>query len=111
MAVERRVHPRYGISRKVTSLTDAAYRVWMQYLQSADDFGVMRATPLAFQNVNDYLARRSPREIQKQIELIISAGLTLTFVHQGRPYFCQTDWQLWQKIDYTRVTLEPLPPA
>lgn len=90
-------------------LTDLEYRVWTQYLLSADDFGVMRATPLAFQNDNDYLANRRAKELQRCIDALVGSGLVRRFEHQGKPYLYQHDWQRWQKVEYPRATNNPLP--
>lgn len=110
MPVDRFLHPRASKSSKVSMLTDLEYRMWTQYLLSADDFGVMRATPLAFQNDNDHLANRKVREIQRCIDRLVACGLVRTFEHQGKPYLYQLDWQKWQKVDYPRATLQPKPP-
>src|SRR6185503_2400025 len=110
MPVDRFLHPRAGKSTKVSMLTDLEYRVWTQYLLSADDFGVMRATALAFQSDNDHLANRRTKEVQRCIDQLVSCGLLRAFEHQGKPYLYQHDWQKWQKVDYPRATLQPKPP-
>lgn len=110
MPIDRFLHPRAGKSHKVSMLTDLEYRVWTQYLLSADDFGVMRGTAVAFQNDNDHLANRKPREVQRCIDALVKASLVRRFEHQGKPYLFQHDWQKWQKVEYPRATLEPMPP-
>lgn len=109
MPADRFIHPRAGHSNKVTLLTDLEYRVWTQYLLSADDFGVMRAVPLAFQNDNDHLANRPAKLLQRCIDALVKAGLLRTFAHQGKPFIYQHDWQKWQKVEFPRVTNHPAP--
>ena len=110
MPVDRFLHPRASKSHKVTMLTDLEYRVWTQYLLSADDFGVMRATALALQNDNDHLANRPAKAVQRCLDALIQSGLIYIFTHQGKPYVYQHDWQTWQKVEYPRATLQPKPP-
>ena len=111
MPADRLLHPRAGRSHKVTILTDLEYRVWTQYLLSADDFGVMHATSHALQNDNLHLANRPAKMIRRCLEALIKAELVLAFEHQGQPYVFQHDWQKWQKVEYPRTTINPCPPA
>lgn len=91
-------------------LSDFEYRVWNQYLLSADDFGVMRATAVKIQADNDALADRPAKAITKALQRLVQIGLVTPFDHQGKSYLCQLDWQTWQKVSYPRGTNEPLPP-
>lgn len=109
MPADRFLHPRAGHSTKVTLLTDLEYRAWTQYLLSADDFGVMRALPIAFQNDNDHLANRPAKVLQRCIDVLVRAGLVRAFEHQGKPFIYQHDWQHWQKVEYPRATNNPIP--
>lgn len=109
MPADRFLHPRAGHSTKVTLLTDLEYRVWTQYLLSADDFGVMRALPIAFQNDNDHLANRPQKVLQRCIDVLVKSGLAWAFEHQGKPFLYQPDWQKWQKVEYPRATNNPIP--
>ena len=111
MPADRLLHPRAGRSHKVTALTDMEYRVWTQYLLSADDFGVMHATVVALQNDNLALARKPQRAIRRCLEALVVAGLVTRFEHQDQPYLCQHDWQRWQKVEYPRSTINPAPPS
>lgn len=109
MPADRFFHPRAGHSDKVTKLTDLEYRVWTQYLLSADDFGVMRASAVAIQNDNDALDAKKPKVIQAALERIVLVGLLHVFAHQGRRYVFQHDWQTWQKVEWPRATVHPPP--
>ena len=86
------------------------YRVWTQYLLSADDFGVMHATVVALQNDNLALASKSQKAIKRCLEVLVASRLVTRFEHQGQPYLCQHDWQRWQKVEYPRATINPCPP-
>lgn len=110
MPQDRFIHPRLGHSDKVTLLTDFEFRVWVQYLLSADDFGVMRASAVTVQADNDALHAKKPAIVQRALDHLVAVGLLLTFEHQNRRYVCQKDWHDWQHIGYPRATNEPLPP-
>lgn len=109
MPADRLLHPRAGRSHKVNLLTDLEYRVWTQYLLSADDFGVMHATSHALQNDNLHLAHRPAKVVTRCLEALIKSGLVRRFEHQGQPYVFQHDWQKWQKVEYPRATINPCP--
>lgn len=109
MPDDRFLHRKAGHSQKVNLLTDLEYRVWTQYLLSADDFGVMRGTHHPIQNDNDHLANRPSRAIQRCLDALVTCGLIRRFEHQGKPYVYQHDWQDWQKVSYPRGTNQPCP--
>lgn len=111
MPADRFLHPKAGHSDKVTRLSHFEYRVWTQYLISADDFGVMRATAVTLQADNDALAKVRPAIVQAAIETLVSCGLLRAFEHQGRRFVYQHDWQEWQKVEFPRLTHSPKPPG
>src|SRR3990167_10082936 len=109
MPDDRFLHPRAGHSQKVNTLTDLEYRVWTQYLLSADDFGVMRFSPAKLKADNDHLENRPAKAIQRSLDTLVTSGLIHTFQHQGKCYAYQHDWQRWQKVEYPRATNNPMP--
>jgi hypothetical protein len=111
MAAFRFLHAAVGHSQKVDQLTDLAYRVWTQYLLSADDFGVMRATAVTVQAQNRTLARHTVEEIDACLEQLLAVGLVGVFPHQGERFFYQPDWQDFQRLAWPAKTLNPAIPV
>lgn len=111
MPDDRFLHPRLGHSEKVNLLTDLEFRVWIQYLLSADDFGVMRLSAVAVQADNDALHAKPTRSVQRCLDRLVDVGLLVTFQHQQRHYVCQLDWHAYQKVKNARATINPAPPV
>jgi hypothetical protein len=107
---DRLRHQRAGHSQKLTALKDFEYRVWDQYQLSADDFGIMRCSPLKIQADNDALAQRPQKLIQKALERLIEVELVKKYEHQGSPYIFDPVWQFFQKVEYPKQTINPAPP-
>lgn len=110
MPADRLLHPRAGHSQKVTSLAGDEYRVWTQYLLSADDFGVMRLSSVPLRADNDYLETLSDRLVERMLQRVIEVGLARKFQHQGKSYVYQHDWQDYQKVKWPSRTINPAPP-
>lgn len=110
MADGRILHRSAGDSAKVSALSDLEYRVWTQYLLSADDHGVMPAEVVKFQADNRALRNRPKAKLQAAIDQIVSLGLVGLFDHQGQTYLYQPDWNDRQSIRYPRRSVFPKPP-
>jgi len=111
VADSRILHRKAGGSEKVAALSDFEYRVWTQYILSADDFGVMLAQAEVFKAESRSLRHkgRTMKMVQKAIDALVATGLVRTFEHQGETYLWQPDWQEWQGIRYPRATVMPAP--
>lgn len=110
MPADRLLHPRAGHSQKVTSLSGDEYRVWTQYLLSADDFGVMRLSSVPLRADNDFLEILSDKLVERMLLRVIEVGLARRFQHQGKSYVYQHDWQDYQKVKWPTRTINPAPP-
>lgn len=111
MPDDRFFHRRLGHSAKVNGLCDFDFRVWHQYVLSADDFGVMRLSAITVQADNDRLAKAPTIKVLRALEHLVLVGLLWQFEHQDRKHLFQRDWQDWQHVEYPRPTLNPKPPA
>jgi hypothetical protein len=110
MPADRFFHPRAGHSRKVTALSDLEFRVWWTYELAADDYGVMRRSPVVLQAANDALGQRSRTQVERALDRVVEVGLLVPFEHQGEGFVCQLTWQNFQKVKYPREAINPLPP-
>jgi len=110
MPDDRFIHRKSGHGRRSNLLTDLEFRVWVQYMLSADDFGVMRDSHHQLQADNDHLAHRPAKVIQRCLDALVKCDLVRRFEHQGKSYIYQWDWQTWQKVAYPRGTNLPKPP-
>src|SRR5262245_60899715 len=95
---DRFLHRRAGHGQKTAQLSSDEFRVWVQYLLSADDFGVMRCSATTLRSDNAFLGMKPERMVARWLEAVVAVGLVLTFEHQGRRYVYQPDWQDYQKV-------------
>lgn len=109
MAEDRKIHPQSGRDAKVTALSDFEYRVWSQYILSANDLGVMPWTAGALQGGNSVLDARPRKVVEAAMAAILRVGLLRTFVHDGTTYAWSVKWQDWQAIRYPRKSPWPVP--
>lgn len=110
MPVFRLFWPQLGHGEKVSQLSYLERTVWGTYVLTADDFGVMRFSVITIQAADDKLSTESARKIEAALKKLAAVGLIRTFVHQGRTYCYQPDWQDYQKIEYPRETAQPSVP-
>lgn len=110
MPANRFIHPRLGHSEKVNLLTDLEFRVWVQYMLSADDYGVMRFSAVTVQADNDALHAKPTKAVQRCLERLVDLRLLVDFEHQTRKYVCQLDWHTWQRFNMPGRTINPAPP-
>jgi hypothetical protein len=110
MPDDRFLHPRLRISAKVSALSDLEFRVWVDYVLSSDNFGVMPDSAAMLRGGNVALAARPETEIRCALDRIVRTGLLLRFQHQGQHYLCDPVWQDFQKIRYPKATYYPTPP-
>jgi hypothetical protein len=110
LADYRRLHRRGSHGERVVSLTHLEDRAWTQYVLSADDYGVMRASASVLRADNPKLEKEPLKRIEAAMGQIESVHLVQVFVHQGARFWWQADWQDFQGVVYPRSTVNPCPP-
>jgi len=95
----------------VIGLSDLEYRVWTQYLLSADDFGVCPNDIDLFRADNPRLKQLPIRRLTDSVRRLVDINLAQQFDHQGQAYLYQWDWQDWQRIKHPRASTNPCPTA
>lgn len=109
MADGRILHRRGSFGDRIVRLDHLPFRVWCQYVLSADDYGVMRASASVVRADNPRLEQEPLRAIVRAMVTIEQSGLVQTFAHQSVTYWWQTDWQDFQGIRYPRDSVNPKP--
>lgn len=111
MPVDRMIHPCMGDSEKVAKLTELEFRVWIVYMLTADDFGVLPLVASKLQGADRALRHKSAKQLTRALESAVSIDLTQAFTHQQEIYVWSATWQKYQRIRYPRrETIYPPPP-
>lgn len=106
----RLLHSNCRTGQKTKGLTDLEYLVWLAYLLSADDFGVVERSHAKLQGDDPRLRSKPAKQVEAAIKTLIGVGLVLVFEDAKEQYLCQPDWQKWQRIKYpSDTTLPPVP--
>lgn len=109
MAEDRKIWPTIGMDAKVSALSDLEFRVWVQYVLSANDLGVMPMSAAILQGANRALGLRPRKAIDKALQILVHVGLLCTFDAEGSSFVWCAKWQDWQWIRHPRRTSLPLP--
>src|SRR5678815_4771409 len=102
LPVDRLLHPCIGDSEKIARLTDMEFRVWITYLLTADDFGVMPMLASKIQGAERTLGARRRQLVERALETLTDVGLVRRFDHQGQAFLFSPAWQKYQKMRYPR---------
>jgi hypothetical protein len=111
MPDDRMLHRCQGYSAKLSQCDHLTYRVWTQYLLSADDFGVMPDSAAIIRGANFALEREPEAAVVAALAFIKQIGLVEPFAHQGRQYLCSLAWQDFQGVRFPRASHYPVPPT
>ncbi|HUU90508.1 MAG TPA: hypothetical protein VM238_04780 [Phycisphaerae bacterium] len=111
MPDDRMLHRCQGHSAKLAQCDHLTYRVWTQYLLSADDFGVMPDSAALIRGDNFALEQEPEAAVVAALDFLKQVGLVESFIHQGRKYLCSLAWQNYQHVRFPRVSHYPVPPA
>jgi hypothetical protein len=107
MANHRLIHKEAATGQRTTDLDELEFRVWVQYLLSADDFGVCPATAVKLQGDNRRLAKVPTKKVQAAINQLVAVTLVQSFDDHGMRYLYQWDWQDWQRLKHASTTSFP----
>lgn len=108
--VVRLFHKRGSNGERIVALDDKSFRVWHQYVLSADDYGVMRASAAVLMADNRRLEKWGLKRVEAEMAAVLASTLVAAFDHQGARYWWQLDWQDFQGVDYPKDTILPAPP-
>ena len=97
-------------SEKITLLNHLEFRCWIQFLLSADDFGVMPFSAALMRSANMALATQPSSAIEEALRVLLTIELVVNFWHHGREFIVDPLWQDCQKIRVPRMTYCPIPP-
>lgn len=111
MAQHRLIHRKVATGERSSGLSHLGFRVWVQYMLSADDYGVCPAEATKLQGDNPTLAKETQKRVQAEIENLIAVKLCGVFMDGSRRYLYQPDWQDWQKIQWPTESSYPLIPS
>lgn len=111
MADARLLHKKGSHGERIVSLDHLQFRVWVQYVLSADDYGVMRASASVLRADNPRLEREPFKRVVAAMVALEHVGLVQVFEHQGVKFWWQADWQDFQQVRYPRDTVNPSPSA
>lgn len=111
MATHRVIEKAAGTGERTCSLSPLEFRVWVQYLLSADDYGICPAEAIKLQADCPALQRESAKRVQAALERLVAVGLCGVFADGQRRYLYQSDWQEFQRIKHPTRTALPPPPA
>lgn len=109
MADARLLHKKGIHGERIIALDHLEFRVWVQYVLSADDYGVMRASATVLRADNQRLEREPFKRVVAAMMTLERVGLVQIFEHQGTKFWWQTDWQDFQNVRYPRDTVNPPP--
>lgn len=109
MADARIFHKKGSHGERIIGLDHLAFRVWHQYVLSADDYGVMRESASVLRADNPKLESEPFRRVERALSDVVASELVHRFTHQGVSYLWQLDWQDFQQIRYPRDTVLPSP--
>lgn len=109
MADTRILHKRGMHGDRIVLLDHLAFRCWVQYVLSADDYGVMRESASVLRADNPRLEREPMAKIKTAMGAVVASGLVAVFSHQSTPFWWQHDWQDFQMVKRPRATVMPAP--
>ena len=97
------------LSRKINSLSDFQFRVWVHLILTADDYGRGYADPELVKTLAFPRRKRvTEKDIHDALKELAGTGCILLYDVDGESYFCFPNWASHQRIQ-TKVSRFPGP--
>jgi hypothetical protein len=108
----RMVWPDHRAHRKVGTLSDLDYRLWIGVLMEADDEGRLVADPAQLRAKTwPYSGRVTVDDVKAGIQCLTKLGLLRLYTVRGTQYAWVPSWHDWQKPKYPTPSKLPAPPG
>lgn len=109
MSDARIIHKKASGGERVCLLNHLEHRVWVQYVLSSDDYGVMRYSVSGIRHDNPRLEEEPLKKVEAALRRVVDVELVRVFDHQGKLFLWQPDWNDWQQVKYPRLSVNPAP--
>ena len=95
-------------SKKINSLTDFQFRLWIHLILSADDYGRGYADPELVKSLSFPRRRVTEQSIKDALTVLSEQGCIHLYENDGESYYCFVNWGEHQRIQ-TKVSKYPGP--
>jgi hypothetical protein len=95
----RTIKPEMLEDKRTAALSDTAFRLFVAFILTADDYGNFRAEPLLITGTI-YWATTPSHDVKKSFDDLVAAGLVTKYIVRGQLYGHLTGWEKHQRISH-----------